>query len=92
MGFKSLRQHRSRSTFTLAPCISLSFTIFRGKPINYRLILTATPIDEQSSLPSNYSDYVNGDAIPVEGGALSAQCCLIIPRLAARFAPMETQF
>jgi len=50
MGFRSPKTGQvSLSLYTLAPCISLSFTVFAGKSINYRLILTATPVDETKS-------------------------------------------
>lgn len=48
MGFKSPKTKQvSLSLFTLAPCISLSFTIFHGKSVRYRLVLAATPVDEE---------------------------------------------
>lgn len=40
---------KALSLFTLAPCISLSFTIFHGRSVKYRLILAATPVDDQTS-------------------------------------------
>lgn len=50
MGFKSPKTKEvALSLYTLAPCISLSFTIFNGKSVKYRLILTATPVDDATS-------------------------------------------
>jgi hypothetical protein len=50
VGFRSPKsQQVALSLYTLAPCISLSFSIFKGKSINYRLILAATPIDDQTT-------------------------------------------
>ncbi|KMS61283.1 phenylpropionate dioxygenase-like ring-hydroxylating dioxygenase large terminal subunit [Sphingobium wenxiniae] len=50
MGFKSPKTKEvALSLYTLAPCISLSFTIFNGQSVKYRLILTATPVDEETS-------------------------------------------
>lgn len=50
MGFKSPKTKEvALSLYTLAPCISLSFSVFDGKSVKYRLILTATPVDEETS-------------------------------------------
>lgn len=50
MGFISPKTKQvSLHLYTLAPCISLSFTIFNGESFKYRLILTATPIDDKTS-------------------------------------------
>jgi phenylpropionate dioxygenase-like ring-hydroxylating dioxygenase large terminal subunit len=42
-------KEKALSLFVLCPCISLSYTIFDGGSVKYRLILTATPVDDQTS-------------------------------------------
>jgi 3-ketosteroid 9alpha-monooxygenase subunit A len=47
--FSPKTKEKALSLYTLAPCISLSYVAFKGKSIKYRLILTATPIDDHTS-------------------------------------------
>jgi 3-ketosteroid 9alpha-monooxygenase subunit A len=50
MGFKSPKTKQvALKLYNLNPCISLSFTVFDGRELRYRLILAATPVDDKTS-------------------------------------------
>jgi Rieske [2Fe-2S] domain. len=48
MAFKSPKtKQKALSLFNICPSINLSYTVFHGRDVRYRLILSATPVDDE---------------------------------------------